>query len=541
MAPRINARDREALRALPRLMQVCSNPFKSHDSTDFLFFAVTAESDGALRGSVEDLRDVVGSLNQLKDVTPLLLPVFHAQLEAYPVPDRISPDVVPVIMLAKWSMGGIVQICHNLGNNISLVWRTHCPRCYCFKVGHALPVDAILQQQFLPPSQRPAALPHGLSVSTYEALRITIHPLSTLCQFTTTGRQLMRMNTTVQAFFFRAWVIVDGLKSEDVADPLREGDKNLSALIRANMCSLSVICMEDTPASLPVSIIASAAGGTFPMASLALRYIRRMTKEVSNMPEPRLRARENVDFSSMTVCATGLAQAILFMQSLGDREGGCQELLLQIGSIRTVLSAVTTLWERLLTPAWNSSDNEPDIGLAARRRVLYIAYRYIGYSMNCANDSALVISQALQHGLLECLLRTGSSQAERVDNTKRFDDDHDIQLLKELPRFFVFSKVLRVLHPALQRLDRVDLEERASQDPVLWEVWQAVDSAARTFTNFHELPEGAPFYRYLCCSPKCSVNFAEDDIVRRTLGKLAIVSLPHVAFCSWSDSCLTHS
>jgi hypothetical protein len=320
------------------------------------------------------------------------------------------------------------------------------------------------------------------------------------------------MNTTVQAFFFRAWVIVDGLKSEDVADPLREGDKNLSALIRANMCSLSVICMEDTPASLPVSIIASAAGGTFPMASLALRYIRRMTKEVSNMPEPRLRARENVDFSSMTVCATGLAQAILFMQSLGDREGGCQELLLQIGSIRTVLSAVTTLWERLLTPAWNSSDNEPDIGLAARRRVLYIAYRYIGYSMNCANDSALVISQALQHGLLECLLRTGSSQAERVDNTKRFDDDHDIQLLKELPRFFVFSKVLRVLHPALQRLDRVDLEERASQDPVLWEVWQAVDSAARTFTNFHELPEGAPFYRYLCCSPKCSVNFAEDDV-----------------------------
>ncbi|KAG1873934.1 hypothetical protein F4604DRAFT_1681112 [Suillus subluteus] len=491
MAPRINARDREALRVLPRLMQ--------------------RKVDGALRGSVEDLRDVVGSLNQLKDVTPLLLPVFHAQLEAYPVPDRISPDVVPVIMLAKWSMGGIVQICHNLGNNISLGERiVH--DAIASKWHMLFPWMQFFSNNFLPPSQRPAALPHGLSVSTYEALRITIHPLSTLCQFTATGRQLMRMNPTVQAFFFRAWVIVDGLKSDDVADPLREGDKNLSALIRANMCSLSVICMEDTPASLPVSIIASAAGGTFPMASLALRYIRRMTKEVANMPEPRLRARENVDFSSMTVCATGLAQAILFMQSLGDREGGCQELLLQIGSIRTVLSAVTTLWERLLTPAWNSSDNEPDIGLAARRRVLYIAYRYIGYSMNCANDSALVISQALQHGLLECLLRTGSSRAERVDNTKRFDDDHDIQLLKELPRFFVFSKVLRVLHPALQRLDRVDLEERASQDPVLWEVWQAVDSAARTFTNFHELPEGAPFYRYQCCSLKCSVNFSEDDV-----------------------------
>ncbi|KAG2344873.1 hypothetical protein BDR05DRAFT_989071 [Suillus weaverae] len=491
MAPRINARDREALRALPRLMQ--------------------RKVDGALRGSVEDLRDVVGSLNQLKDVTPLLLPVFHAQLEAYPVPDGITPDVVPVIMLAKWSMGGIVQICHNLGNNISLGERiVH--DAVASKWETLFPWMQFFSNNFLPPSQRPAALPHGLSVSTYEALRITIHPLSTLCQFTTTGRQLMRTNPTVQAFFFRAWVIVDGLKSDDVADPLREGDKNLSALIRANMCSLSVICMEDTPASLPVSIIASAAGGTFPMASLALRYIRRMTKEVSNMPEPRLRARENVDFSSMTVCATGLAQAILFMQSLGDREGGCQELLLQIGSIRTVLSAVTTLWERLLTPAWNSSDNEPDIGLAARRRVLYIAYRYIGYSMNCANDSALVISQALQHGLLECLLRTGSSPAERVDNTKRFDDDHDIQLLKELPRFFVFSKVLRVLHPALKRLDRVDLQERASQDPVLWEVWQAVDSAARTFTNFHELPEGAPFYRYQCCSPKCSLNFSEDVV-----------------------------
>ncbi|KAG1893732.1 uncharacterized protein F5891DRAFT_1065372 [Suillus fuscotomentosus] len=477
MAPRINARDREALRALPRLMQ--------------------RKIDGALRGSVEDLRDVVGSLNQLKDVTPLLLPVFHAQLEAYPIPDRISPDVVPVIMLAKWSMGGIVQICHNLGSNISIGERiVH--DAVASKWEMLFPWMQFFSNNFLPPSQRPAALPHGLSVSTYEALRITIHPLSTLCQFTTIGRQLMRTNPTVQAFFFRAWVIVDGLKSDDVADPLREGDKNLSALIRANMCSLSVICMEDTPASLPVSIISSVAGGTLPMASLALRYIRRMTKEVSNMPEPRLRARENVDFSSMTVCATGLAQAILFMQSLGDREGGCHELLLQIGSIRTVLSAITTLWERLLTPAWNSSDNEPDIGLAARRRVLYIAYRYIGYSMNCANDSALVISQAIQHGLLECLLRTGSSPAEHVDNTKRFEDDHDIQLLKELPRFF--------------RLDRLGLEERASQDPVLWELWQAVDSAARTFTNFHELPEGAPFYRYQCCSPKCSLNFSEDDV-----------------------------
>jgi len=66
---------------------------------------------------VEDFRDVVASLSQLRDTIPLLLLVFHAQLEACPVPDEISPDVVPVIMLAKLSIGGIVQICHNLSNN----------------------------------------------------------------------------------------------------------------------------------------------------------------------------------------------------------------------------------------------------------------------------------------------------------------------------------------------------------------------------------------------------------------------------------------
>jgi hypothetical protein len=311
----------------------------------------------------------------------------------------------------------------------------------------------------------------------------------------------MRTNSIVQAFFFRAWVIVDGLNGDDFADPLRPGDKNLAALIRANMCSLSVTCLDDTPASLPVSIVASAAGGIFPMASLALRYIRRMAKEVSSMPEPQVRKRENIDFSSMTVCATGLAQAILFMQSLGDRESGCQELLLRIGAIRTVLHAVATLWERLLTPAGNSSDNEPDVGLAARRNVLYMAYRYIGYSMNCADDSATVISQAIRYGLLECLLRTGASPVERVDKARRFEDDHDIQLLKELPRFFVFQKVLRSLGPALQRVNRAGLEARASKDPILWELWQAVDSAARIFTNFHDLPEGVPFYRYQCSSP----------------------------------------
>ncbi|OJA20296.1 hypothetical protein AZE42_08135 [Rhizopogon vesiculosus] len=490
MALRISAREREALKTLPRLIQ--------------------RKVSGALQGSVEDLRVVVSSLNQLRDAT-LLLPVFHAQLEAYPVPDAISPDVVPVIMLAKFSMGGIVQICHNLGSNITLGERlVH--DAVASKWELLFPWMQFFSNNFLPPSQRPPILPHGLSVSTYEALRITVHPLSALCQFTKVGRQLMRTNPTIQAFFFRAWVIVDGLKSDDFADPLRPGDKNLSALIRANMCSLSVTCLDDTPGSLPVSIIASAAGGTFPMASLALRYIRRMAREVSNMPEPRVRARENIDFSSMTVCATGLAQAILFMQSLGDGAEGCQELLLQIGSIRTVLYAVAALWERLLTPALNGSDNEPDVGLPARRNVLYMAYRYIGYSMNCADDAASVISQALQYGLLECLLRTGTSPVERVDNARRFEDDHDIQLLKELPRFFVFSKVLRSLGPALQRVNQAGLAVRASKDPILWELWQAVDSAARVFTNFYELPEGVPFYRYQCGSPTCSVEFSEDDI-----------------------------
>jgi hypothetical protein len=187
---------------------------------------------------------------------------------------------------------------------------------------------------------------------------------------------------------------------------------------------------------------------------------------------------------------------------LGDREGGCQELLLQIGAIRTVLHAIKTLWERLLTPAGNSSDNEPDVGLAARRNVLYMAYRYIGYSMNCADDSASVISQALHYGLLECLLRTGASPAESVvDTARRFEDDHDIQLLKELPRFFVFTKVLHALGPALQRANQAHLQARASKDRTLWELWQAVDSAARIFTSFYKLPEGIPFYRYQCGSP----------------------------------------
>jgi len=328
----------------------------------------------------------------------------------------------------------------------------------------------------------------------------------------------MRTDPVVQAFFFRAWVIVDGLKSDDFADPLRLGDKYLSALIRANMCSLAVTCLDETPASLPISIIASAAGGIFSMASLSLQYIRRMAKEVAKMPETRLQAREDIDFSSMTVCATGLAQAILFMQSLGDREGGdCQELLLQLGSIRTVLHAVATLWERLLTPARNCSDPESSAGLAARRNVLYMAYRYIGYSMNCADDSVSVISQALDHGLLECLLRTGASPVEHVDKERRFEDDHDIQLLKELPRFFVFSKVLCSLGPALQRVNEAGLEERASKDPVLWEQWQAVDSSARIFTHFYELPEGKPFYRYQCGSPT----------VRPTMHRLSFLTEIH--------------
>jgi len=68
----------------------------------------------ALHDSVEDLRDVLAGLNQLGDAMPILLPVFHAQLEAHPIPDGISPEAVLVIMLAKFSMGDI------LGNNISL-------------------------------------------------------------------------------------------------------------------------------------------------------------------------------------------------------------------------------------------------------------------------------------------------------------------------------------------------------------------------------------------------------------------------------------
>jgi len=81
---------------------------------------------------------------------PILLPVFHVQLEAHPIPDGISPEAVSVIMLAKFSMGGIVQIYHNLGNNISP------GECL---VHHAVACKWEMlfpwMQFFLPPSQRP--------------------------------------------------------------------------------------------------------------------------------------------------------------------------------------------------------------------------------------------------------------------------------------------------------------------------------------------------------------------------------------------------
>ena len=50
-----------------------------------------------------------------------------------------------------------------------------------------------------------------------------------------------------------------------------------------------------------------------------------------------------------SVSITGLTQAIRFLQSLGDRGGGCQESLLQMDAIRTVLHVVTTPCQRLLT------------------------------------------------------------------------------------------------------------------------------------------------------------------------------------------------
>ncbi|OAX36123.1 hypothetical protein K503DRAFT_858203 [Rhizopogon vinicolor AM-OR11-026] len=492
MALRINARDRAALKTLPRLIQ--------------------RKVSGALHGSVEDLRYVVASLDELGDAMLLLLPVFHAQLEAYPVPDGVSPDVVQVIMLAKLSMGGIVTISSHIpSNSMSLQVRT-AHDAVASKWEMLFSWMQFFSNNFLPPSQIPAVLPHGLFVSTYDALIITVRLLSVMSHFTEVGRQMMKTNPTVQAFFFRAWVIVGGLKRDDLADPLRPGDRHVAALTQANICSISVASLDGTLASLPVSIIASAAGGTIPMASLALRYIRRLAKEISNIPEPMIQTMENVDFSCMLACVRGLAQAIRFMQSLGQREGGCQELFLQMGAVRTVLHVVTMLWERLLTPAWNISDNDPNVGLAARREALYMAYRYIAYSMNCADDSISVVSQALQHGLLECLLRTGTLPAERVDNARRFEYDHDIQLLKELPRFFVFSKVLRALGPALQKVKQADLEPRASRDPMLWDLWQSFDSAARIFITLYELPGGHHFYRYQCGNQTCSVDFSENDV-----------------------------
>jgi hypothetical protein len=146
----------------------------------------------------------------------------------------------------------------------------------------------------------------------------------------------MKPNPIVQAFFPRAWVIVGGLKSDDF-QLLRSSDTNLAAMMRANICSVSITCLDYHPAPPPVSIILSAAGGIIPMA-----------KE-SNIPESLVRTRKNVDFSSVTVCSTSLTQAIRFLQSLGDREGGCQEPLLQMGAICTALRVVTTPCERLLT------------------------------------------------------------------------------------------------------------------------------------------------------------------------------------------------
>ncbi|KAG1744116.1 uncharacterized protein EDB91DRAFT_210698 [Suillus paluster] len=195
---------------------------------------------------------------------------------------------------------------------------------------------------------------------------------------------------------------------------------------------------------------------------MALKYVRRMTRELqllaSSLSPQWSPPQDRNTYSAYEYCAstvTGFSHAIEFIFLISETSSSCRELLLEMGSMHTIATAIPCAWPKFVSNSIHHHPTQeiPRIELAERKRLMRACFRYVNFVLYHANDSISALDEALKAGLLESI--------NRAINIPRHNDDTEKPLMKPaletlsiLPRFFGSLTIMKRLqhHQEIMRI-----------------------------------------------------------------------------------------
>ncbi|KAG2035126.1 hypothetical protein BDR03DRAFT_963280 [Suillus americanus] len=343
--------------------------------------------------------------------------------------------------------------------------------------------------------------------SVFDAVKLCLSPLSLICTNSEEGRHMLRSSVSVQHFVAQLWILVGNLRGDILpGDPGTTTDGLISKL-RASFALTNYVCISESEdpdkITLPLSNYIHAAGGVKPVVFTLLRYIRRITRDVAAVEEPRSWTPRDESVQQLHLYTLGLQYSFQFLQTISRQDASCCAQLIRQGSIRMVVDTITQIMPRILVQKNEELDFHPEMGLADRQKVLWSGYSYIASAIRDADDGVTAVCQAIDAGLIQTLEKgvVCPPHAHRRDNLVR-GRLGDIELLFLLATFLVYHRVVESIFKHWFRMHSAPMQKREIRDKSLGVALELVLKYTIDAME-HRSVEPINFHEYRCSGPGC--------------------------------------
>ncbi|KAH7921884.1 hypothetical protein BV22DRAFT_696211 [Leucogyrophana mollusca] len=475
----LNAQERLALKALP--------------------VAAQGWAERAIGDSLEHLGKLSSAIPHLKQHLDVLVPVFHIHLDPSRVPKKIEQGVVNNIMLAKLSIISIACMCSlNAAVDDELFEEALASKSHVH-----LPWLLFFHHHFLlQPSDTYSSMA-GLSVTKGEAVAVVQQALISSCEAQhlaepATNQHFGTFSHGLKKILAQLWCIVINLKHDvSLADDV---GRNVVMSLRTTVFAfvLNGLALPTAGCSPFIDLV----GGQAPMASISLKHVRQLAGQARNLCT--LQPVDELEAETAQIAAA-FQHCMNIMVLCSRQDPSIREELISIGSISVVVTALSQIWPRVLVEIpgrqrrFYPPYEQPMAGLTFRRTGLYGGYRYVSLALVCADDDVSSVCEALRFRILDAILQTGVLASEGVEPKGR--DDEDLEILRILPRFFIYDRVVTATAMSLERISSRGLEKHAQRDVQLWKCWTYFKDVAHAHINLQKKAKATTAPSDRCSGP----------------------------------------
>jgi hypothetical protein len=276
-------------------------------------------------------------------------------------------------------------------------------------------------------------------------------------------------------------------------------------MLRSSFALTNYACVSESEdpdkITLPLSNYIHAAGGVKPVVNTLLKYIRRITRDIAAVEEPRSWTARDQSVKELHIYIVGLHYSFQFLQTISRQDASCRAQLIRQGSIRTVVDAITQISPRILVQANEELDFDPQMGLAARQSVLWSGYSYIASAIRDSDNGITGVCQAIDAGLLQTLENAVvfPAYANHHDPLPRCCMA-DIELLFLLATFFMYHRVVASIYRHWSLVQSAPIEKPEIRDQGLGMALEIVLKSTIEAMN-HRNVEAINFHEYRCSGP----------------------------------------